>query len=204
MSLTRPRKKKKKPKTSPPRPVEEEIRGPRSALFLTASRRLTRLLIPSDQSHHWAGSGASKGNPGHELDLELAPPSTGVPASPLERFWDETHRHERIAYMMQQLERRSAAAAASEAAVPPPAPPLPGCAARTQPTSPTGLKQLASVRESDEDRRMPAAGQCERSPSPSPRFRPGLEIDAELVVDDEDASGEVFDLEAIKIATRMK
>lgn len=184
---------------SPPHPVNEGREGPRRALLLTSLRRLPRLLIPSD------------GNRSHGLGLGLAPPSTEVPASPLERFWDEPQRHERIAFMMQQFERgetAGAAASAPEPAVPPPAQPVPGRAPRIRPTPTTmpadGLEPLASVRGSDEDGRMLAAGQCQVSKSPSPGFRPGLEIDAELEVDDEDAPDEMFDLEAIKIATRIK
>lgn len=133
-----------------------------------------------------------------------------MPPSPLERFWGEPQRHERIAFMMQQFEARPlqvaakmAAAAAAAPTVPAPSHPVQGHAPRIKQT--VGPEPAESVQGGRKDEKKRPLG-VSKPPKPSSTggFCTGLEIDAELEVDEGEDADEMPDLEAIKIAARIK
>lgn len=120
-------------------------------------------------------------NLGPDLDLSL-PSRVAMPSpTPLERFWDEPHRHEHIALMMRQLE----------------------VAPRALPrvTTPT-----EAVFEGDRLRETWTSP----SPRPrglGAGVENGAELKLELEVDDNDGDGgevEVPDLETIRILARIR
>lgn len=100
------------------------------------------------------------------------------PASPIERFWQEPHRHERIAFMMQQTNPESPVT--SSAAYSP----------YSKRKSESPLRDIVHQRD---------GGTSGLGKSPSPVFYPQLEVDADAADDDN-----VPDLETIQISARIK
>lgn len=121
--------------------------------------------------------------------LELAD-ERGTAPSPMERYWVEPQRHERIAVMMTGKGPDPASSMPSSSTTAP----SHIQHAKTKPSS-------SNDRDLDNDAVHPKAGRASNHPrrSPSPGFFPGLVIDVDAeVIDDEP------DLEGIKIAARIK
>lgn len=166
--------------------------------MLTEFFRALRLQIPGQQSPSRSTLSLSDGHRrSHYLGLEMlmtTPSMTETPSSPLERFWDEPQRHERIAFMMQEFDKPR-----RPLKRPAPAQHVSGHAPSLRPATPE--------EHAGED--VKESGSCNASPhrkskSPSPGFCPGLEIDAQLDVDEDMDMTDVPDLEAIRIAARIK
>lgn len=126
--------------------------------------------------------------------LETLLPSEN-PVSPLERFWDETQRHERIALMMQQ------SLAAPRAPEPHAVPEEPSGALKTEPQEPGGLPT-----QGPDETNLTAGGDSPRRRSTWPGPSRALGVDAQLAVDEEvdDDGGGGRMLEAIRIAAQIQ
>lgn len=152
-----------------------------------------------------------------DLDIDLAltteqpQPTDGTTTlvSPLERFWGESQRHERIAFMMQQFEtetsRTEPASGPSQSFLT--SQPLSNDSTRIKPGA--GLENSndpskdAGSREEQEDKNRKRPHKSSSATSPD-KFFSGLDIEAELEVDEDAGESEMPDLEAIKIAARIK